>query len=47
VNGQLKWACVSASTCVGSFFAYAIPTLQIIALTISILAGAKALLHRK
>lgn len=47
MNGQYKWVCVSAGSCLGSFFAYAIPTLQIIALTISILAGAKALLHRK
>lgn len=37
------WACTSMGTCAASFFAYAIPTLQVIALGISIWAGIRAL----
>jgi hypothetical protein len=44
---DIKWACTSLGTCVGSFLAYAVPTLQVIALCVSIYAGIKALRHRK
>jgi hypothetical protein len=41
------WACTSAGTCAASFLAIGIPILQVIALTVSILAGIKALLGKK
>lgn len=40
---QLKWLCVSTSTCFASFLSYAVPVLQVIALGISIYAGIRAL----
>jgi hypothetical protein len=46
VSTSLKWACTSLGTCVGSFLAYAVPILQVIALGVSIYAGIRALRHK-
>lgn len=43
MSEQVKWLCVSTGTCLGSFLAYAVPILQVIALGISIYAGIRAL----
>jgi hypothetical protein len=47
MNSSLKWACTSLGTCVGSFLAYAVPVLQVVALCISIYAGIQALRYKK
>lgn len=47
MSTSLKWACTSLGTCVGSFLAYAVPILQIIALCVSIYAGVRALRHKR
>ena len=39
MKSTVAWACTSIGTCAGSFFAYAIPVLQITALVVSIIAG--------
>lgn len=44
---ELKWVCTGLGTCAASFFTYAVPTLQVIALGISIYAGVRALRGRK
>jgi hypothetical protein len=43
MNDSLKWACTSVGTCAASFLAYAIPTLQAIALALSIWAAVRSL----
>lgn len=46
-NIDLKWACTSFGTCLGSVLSFAIPTLQVILLAVSAYAAIKALRAKK
>lgn len=43
MNIELKWACTSIGTCVGSILTWAIPTLQVVLLAVSVYAAIRSL----
>ncbi len=44
---DLRWACTSFGTCLGSILSFAIPTLQVLLLAVSLYAAIKALRNKK